>query len=173
MMGTAHAVIGAAMGTLAALATGQQDQMIILACAGAGAALIPDIDHARAPLRQRMGWAGNLALFWLKHRGPTHTLLAWALFTLAARFLVGDVGMVAAVSLGYLSHLVADMLTPMGLCVLWPVVSQPLWLLPRPLRLPTNGVMERLLTFGLMAGLMWVHAPYVAYLSDFLRGLLK
>lgn len=166
MMGTAHAVIGAAMGTLAALATGQQDQMIILACAGAGAALIPDIDHARAPLRQRMGWAGNLALFWLKHRGPTHTLLAWALFTLAARFLVGDVGMVAAVSLGYLSHLVADMLTPMGLCVLWPVVSQPLWL-------PTNGVMERLLTFGLMAGLMWVHAPYVAYLSDFLRGLLK
>lgn len=87
--------------------------------------LLPDIDHPQSLLGQRLRWISLPISRIFGHRGFTHSLLAiiTGLSLLhwqpAARFwLPTDIlqGMV----LGYLSHIVADMLTPAGVPLLWP-----------------------------------------------------
>lgn len=87
--------------------------------------LVPDIDHPKSFLGQRLKWISYPIARLCGHRGFTHSLLA----VLAGLMLLqlniptdwlfpADVlqGMV----LGYLSHIVADMLTPAGVPLLWP-----------------------------------------------------
>ena len=87
--------------------------------------LLPDIDHPSSVLGQRFRWISKPIARMFGHRGFTHSLIAigaglWLLWVKlpAAMWLPADVmqGMV----LGYLSHIVADMLTPAGVPLLWP-----------------------------------------------------
>lgn len=79
--------------------------------------LLPDIDHPKSFLGQRLKWVSKPIARAFGHRGFTHSLLA--VFALLATFYlkVPDTWIIPAdalqgMVLGYLSHIVADMLTP-------------------------------------------------------------
>jgi inner membrane protein len=87
--------------------------------------LLPDIDHPKSFLGQRLSWISKPVARAFGHRGFTHSLLAvfgaLTLFYLK----VPDSWIVPAdalqgLVLGYLSHILADMLTPAGVPLLWP-----------------------------------------------------
>ncbi|CNE98174.1 metal-dependent hydrolase [Yersinia nurmii] len=87
--------------------------------------LLPDIDHPRSVLGQRLKWISAPIARIFGHRGFTHSLLAIlggiALFQLEiprSWFIPPDV--MHAMIVGYFSHLLADMLTPAGVPLLWP-----------------------------------------------------
>ncbi|WP_027091608.1 metal-dependent hydrolase [Cohnella thermotolerans] len=64
---------------------------------------------------------------WLNHRGLTHTVwaaLAWAFIAAAFERQLHVEGLGAAATAGYLSHLVADTLTPGGVKWLYPIVKK-------------------------------------------------
>ncbi|MGE5478674.1 MAG: metal-dependent hydrolase [Bacteroidales bacterium] len=119
MMAGSHMVMGAALWAVAAkLGGGNPAEPQALGAAVLGA-LLPDIDHPQS-------WAGRklriisvpLALV-VGHRGITHSALAVA-GCLAAMVLLGTGWMAAPIAIGYLSHLLADSLTPSGVPFLWP-----------------------------------------------------
>ncbi|MEH2921156.1 metal-dependent hydrolase [Samsonia erythrinae] len=88
-------------------------------------ALLPDIDHPKSALGQRLKWLSTPIARLFGHRGFTHSLLAIAagIFFIQTRLppdwlLPTDVYHAMIVS--YLSHILADMLTPAGVPLLWP-----------------------------------------------------
>ncbi|RUT28121.1 metal-dependent hydrolase [Paenibacillus zeisoli] len=86
-----------------------------------------------AALMWQMYWLGGLGLFiaiapWLKHRGMTHTAWAVILWGLMGRGLENQLqlpGIMTVATLGYLSHLIADTLTPAGVKWLYPIYKKP------------------------------------------------
>ncbi|MBI5671286.1 MAG: metal-dependent hydrolase [Chloroflexi bacterium] len=139
MEGKTHAMIGVAVGLAVAYAHhAPVDKTIVLAAIGGLAGLLPDIDHPQSTIRRGAGVAGNVAFFWLRHRGLTHTLLALVLLGAAsAYFMPGSLAM--ATSVGYVSHLIADMMTRAGLPILWPLSAKSIHLPPG---LRTGGWLE-------------------------------
>lgn len=102
--------------------------------------LLPDIDHPRSFLGQRLKWVALPIARVFGHRGFTHSLLAIiagiVLFTLKldpGMFIPLDAfhGMI----IGYLSHIIADMLTPAGVPLLWPCR----WRFRLPILYPQKG----------------------------------
>jgi inner membrane protein len=87
--------------------------------------LLPDIDHPRSFLGQRLKWLSLPIARVFGHRGFTHSLLAIAagilLFTFKfASDMLIPLDAFHGMIIGYLSHIVADMLTPAGVPLLWP-----------------------------------------------------
>jgi inner membrane protein len=152
MMAPTHLVFGACAG-LAAAAALNAPYPLALAGVGALAALLPDIDHPQGTLRQRLGIVGHVGLFWLGHRGLTHTALALALVSVLA-WAAAPGPLAMAIAAGYGSHLIADMLTRQGLPVLWPLSSRSLHLVPGPLRIRTGSFGETLM-FALLLVALW------------------
>lgn len=109
-----------------------------------------------------------------KHRRETHTLLAvlvlsivvylmhYALSGMLALYTSIPLWMAAPVLAGYMSHLLADMLTAHGLTPLYPLVSWRMWLLPKRLRISTSTWGDTLLC--------WLACGFtlLLLLSDFL-----
>lgn len=89
--------------------------------------LLPDIDHPQSTLGRRIPFISIPIAKVFGHRGITHSLLA--VIGVAALLMfygvpligMGAAGILAPVCIGYLSHLVGDMLTPSGVPLLWPV----------------------------------------------------
>lgn len=80
--------------------------------------LLPDIDHPKSFLGQRLKWISKPIARAFGHRGFTHSLLA--VFALLATFYLKvpeswfiPADALQGMVLGYLSHILADMLTPM------------------------------------------------------------
>lgn len=123
-MGHTHATLGAVSGLLVAtIVHAPAPEGVALAIIGAVVALLPDIDHPGGTLRGRLGIVGNLAFFWLSHRGLTHTL-----FALGATVVLGLMShwpepVLFTVALAYGSHLLADIITRGGLPLLWPLTD--------------------------------------------------
>ncbi|KGA34197.1 metal-dependent hydrolase [Pectobacterium brasiliense] len=88
-------------------------------------ALLPDIDHPKSVLGQRLKWLSSPIARLFGHRGFTHSFLAIAagIFFIQTR-LPPDwpipTDAYHAMIVGYLSHILADMLTPSGVPLLWP-----------------------------------------------------
>lgn len=86
--------------------------------------LLPDIDHPQSVLGQRLRWLSLPIARMFGHRGFTHSLLAIIgvilLFTLQITPGVVPLDAFHGMIVGYLSHIVADMLTPAGVPLLWP-----------------------------------------------------
>lgn len=99
----------------------------------------------------------------LRHRGASHSLFAaliatggvfWALTILmATEFSVAGVSLApsrdavwlwsASFALGFLSHLLGDACTTAGIRPLLPFSEVRFWVLPRPLRSPSDGFVDR------------------------------
>ncbi|HGJ5856521.1 metal-dependent hydrolase [Arsenophonus nasoniae] len=89
--------------------------------------LLPDIDHPKSFLGQRLKWLSMPIAKVFGHRGITHSFLAivgCSIFLssdLLSRIIIPiPVDFVHAMVVGYISHVVADMLTPAGIPLLWP-----------------------------------------------------
>lgn len=150
MMGHTHALIGSCLALgIAVSSHADTGHTLLLVGIGAVAALMPDIDHPQAPIRRKLGCLGNLIFGRLKHRGLTHSLIA-IVAVAAASFqalppIIGEV-----VAIGYLSHILADMLTVSGLPVFWPYKTDSYHLLPKRLCMTTNTWPEHLVSLCLV-----------------------
>jgi inner membrane protein len=120
MMAKSHVVIGAATWLAAApLLHTPALHPVYLALAVAGS-LLPDIDHPASWVGRRTRPVSTVIAAVLGHRGVTHSAVAVVgLVALLVHLGTSHVAS-AALALGYLSHLAADMLTPKGLRLAWP-----------------------------------------------------
>jgi inner membrane protein len=121
MMAKSHVVIGLATWiALAPLLHFPPTDPVYLGLAVTGS-LLPDVDHPKSWIGRRMRPVSTAIAKMLGHRGATHSALA--VCGLVALLLHEGYrqGLVAALALGYLSHLAADMLTPRGLPLAWPL----------------------------------------------------
>ncbi|WBF43567.1 metal-dependent hydrolase [Serratia rubidaea] len=115
--------------------------------------LLPDIDHPKSVLGQRLSWIAKPIARAFGHRGFTHSLLAitggMMLFQLdVPRSWPIPTDALHAMIIGYFSHLLADMLTPSGVPLLWPCR----WRFRLPLLNSQQGnQLERVLCLALVA----------------------
>jgi len=94
----------------------------------AGGALLPDIDHPRSWVGRRIPLLSRPLARIFGHRGFTHSLLAVAAGVLALRTHGVLWDQACPLAVGYLSHLAADLVTPAGLRLAWPL--RPTYALP-------------------------------------------
>lgn len=89
-------------------------------------ALLPDIDHPSSILGRLLRIISLPISKLCGHRGFTHSLVAWLILLISCYQWLSskwDIphDLIQAFLLGYMSHLVADMLTPSGVPFLWPL----------------------------------------------------
>jgi len=143
MNGKQHALIGAALMLGTNYVFGFVPFTPAPLAIGAGIAVfgawLPDIDQNNSTIRQKtwtargqgplgvFGWIGGIVAAALGgHRAFTHTalacaLLAWSLLKFTPQ---NWRGYVIAFVVGYVSHLIADMLTEGGVPLFWPLSSR-------------------------------------------------
>ncbi|MEW5289529.1 metal-dependent hydrolase [Erwinia papayae] len=119
--------------------------------------LLPDIDHPKSFLGQRLKWISHPVARLFGHRGFTHSLLAVIAAVALLQLKIPSQGIIPAdafqgLVLGYLSHIAADMLTPAGVPLLWPCR----WRFRLPLLNSQKGnQLERALCLALVGYAMW------------------
>ena len=139
-------VVGAALWAVAAKLDGHSvidPQSLGLALMGS---LLPDIDHPQSWAGRKFRVISVPLSAMLGHRGITHSLLAILLGSMT----LGAMGLnhiSAPLIVGYLSHLLADGLTPSGVPLLWP--NRRRFSLP----LCKTGSAMEMLVVGLLAAL--------------------
>ncbi len=120
MMAGSHMALGVAAWLVAAPRLGlpaASPSCLGLALLGS---LLPDIDHPKSWLGRRVRPVSSGIAAVLGHRGVTHSALAAA--ACAWGLHGAPPGWAAApLAVGYLSHLAADLLTPRGLRLAWPL----------------------------------------------------
>jgi inner membrane protein len=144
MMARSHVVVGAASWIAAAPwlhLNPLEPASLGLAVAGS---LLPDVDHPQSWVGRRMRPLSTIVASALGHRGLTHSALA--VFGLVALLAHTGYrwGWISAFAVGYLSHLAADMLTPRGLRLAWPLQKTWAWPLCR-----TGSPMEPFIVLAL------------------------
>jgi inner membrane protein len=123
--------------------------------------LLPDVDHPKSWVGQRTRPISTAIASVLGHRGVTHSAIAvlgLSLLLLHAGYRWGGV---SALAVGYLSHLGADMLTPQGLRLAWPLGG--IWAFPL---CRTGSPAEPTVVLAVVAGLAWWifgHGSIAAY----------
>lgn len=150
MMAKSHVVVGAAAWIAAAplLHLAPLDLPDLgLAIAGA---LLPDIDHPQSWIGRRARPVSTVLARVLGHRGVTHSLVAVVGLVALLLWAGQRRGAVSALAIGYLSHLAADMLTPRGLRLAWPLRQT--WGVPV---CRTGSPAEAMIVLGLVCGLVW------------------
>ncbi|HWL81864.1 MAG TPA: metal-dependent hydrolase [Roseomonas sp.] len=121
MMAGSHIALGAAAWFAAAPRLGLpalDPAMLGLAVFGA---LLPDVDHPKSWVGKLLRPVSTVLATVLGHRGVTHSLVA--VVGCAALLVRQNVplAITAPLVVGYLSHLAADLLTPGGLRLAWPL----------------------------------------------------
>lgn len=157
-----HILAGVLSGLLVAqsVSTPTPPESLLIALCAAGGALLPDLDHPKAALRQKFGIVGHGLFFWLKHRGPTHSaLVAIAVILLGLR-LHPIYGLAAGA--GYASHILGDLMTHSGTLLFFPIWNGSVHILPPVLRFTTGGVMEKLIAAALLTACLFIlFQPYL------------
>ncbi|MCX8956159.1 metal-dependent hydrolase [Erwinia psidii] len=122
--------------------------------------LLPDIDHPKSFLGQRLTWISQPVARLFGHRGFTHSLLAVLGGIALLQLKLPSTLMIPpdafqSMVVGYLSHIAADMLTPAGVPLLWPCR----WRFRLPLLSSKQGnQLERVFCLALVGYAMWFPA---------------
>ncbi|MGB9848865.1 MAG: metal-dependent hydrolase [Moorellaceae bacterium] len=166
MTAKTHALGGLTAALLLAKAGCLGPYWVSLAAVGAVGGLLPDIDHPGSYVGRRVPLISDALEMAFGHRSATHSLLAVFLFYLAARlaasrFLAGEVAgpFTLALAVGYVSHLLLDMLNPQAVPLLWPWKVRVRF--PLPPIIPTGGLLE---TVAVRGGL-YVAVVYLGYVQ--------
>jgi len=150
MMARSHVVVGAGAWIAAApLMNLPPFNAVGLGLAVLGA-LAPDVDCPQSWVGRRTRPISTLLAAVLDHRGVTHSALA--MIGLVALALQAGVWRSAAWAfvVGYLSHLAADLLTPRGLRLAWPLRRT--WSVPL---CRTGSPAEPVIVLAFIAGIAW------------------
>ncbi len=128
MMAGSHLALGAAAWLVAAPHLGLP--AAAPACLGLAlvGSLLPDIDHPKSWAGKRLGPLSSGIAAVVGHRGMTHSAVALAACTWCLLHSGTPRWVVSPLAVGYLSHLAADLLTPGGLRLAWPLRRT--WALP-------------------------------------------
>lgn len=84
-----------------------------------GASLVADLDSRQSHVGRLFPFLSEPLEHWVGHRTATHSLLAQAIVGTAAYFFL-PFGFFLALVAGWVSHSVADMMTPSGVAWFWP-----------------------------------------------------
>jgi inner membrane protein len=150
MMARSHLVVGIATWIAAAplLHVAAFDPLYLgLAALGS---LLPDVDHPKSWVGRRTRPVSTALAATIGHRGITHSALAVIGLTLLLLHAGYRRGAVSALTVGYLSHLAADMLTPQGLRLAWPLRRT--WGIPL---CRTGSPAEGIIVVALLGCLCW------------------
>lgn len=112
--------------------------------------LLPDIDHPKSWLGRRTRPVSTTIAAAFGHRGITHSAIAIITMTLLLLHAGYRRDGVCALAVGYLSHLAADMLTPAGLRLAWPLRGT--WAIPV---CRTDSAMESVVVTAIAGGAVW------------------
>ncbi len=150
MMARSHVIVGLAAWIAAApvLHLSPADP-VYLGLAAAGS-LLPDIDHPQSWVGRRARPVSSVIAAVLGHRGITHSAVAVVVLIALLAHAGSRRGAVSALAIGYLSHLAADMLTPRGLRLAWPMRRT--WGLPV---CRTGSPAETIIVILLVCGIAW------------------
>ncbi|HSU73182.1 MAG TPA: metal-dependent hydrolase [Candidatus Binatia bacterium] len=143
MMGRTHLAIGILLGLLLLPFISVPSVFVFLLLISIGA-LLPDIDHEHSTMN-RICPVTRIVPTFFKHRGFFHSIFPPALL-LAIFWYFGENFVGLSLTLGYLSHLLSDSLTRMGVNLLYPVS---LWRMQGPFE--TGKLMETVLFFSVLA----------------------
>ena len=146
MMAGSHVAVGLVAWAWAAPRLGLPLSPPTLALAVAGA-LLPDIDHPHSWVGRRARLVSRSLAAVITHRGLTHSLVAVALCLVLVR---AHPAFGTPIAVGYLSHLAADLLTPRGLRLAWPLRRR--WGVPL---CRTGSPAEPLIVGGLLVWAGW------------------
>jgi inner membrane protein len=128
MLAGSHVALGAAAWLIAAPHFDQpplDPAGLALAVLGG---LLPDIDHPKSWVGRRVRPVSTIIAAVFGHRGVTHSLLAVVGCGMLVQHAALPQRVTAPLMIGYLSHLAADLLTPGGLRLAWPLRGT--WALP-------------------------------------------
>jgi inner membrane protein len=112
--------------------------------------LLPDVDHPKSWVGRRTRPISTAIASTFSHRGITHSAIAVIGLTILLLHAGYRRGGVSALVIGYLSHLAADMLTPRGLRLAWPLRRT--WGLPL---CRTDSAMEPVIVTAMAGGIVW------------------
>jgi inner membrane protein len=121
MMAGSHVAVGVATWAWAAPHLGLPALDPIALALTIGGALLPDIDHPQSWVGRRVRVISHPLAASIGHRGFTHSILAVITCGLLLRWRGLGRAVVDPLVVGYLSHLAADLLTPSGLRLAWPL----------------------------------------------------
>lgn len=165
MRGHTHIAGGLALATLSLTMLEHQtnigftkENMIILSVYGSAAvlgSLLPDIDIKGSKISNKNKIASFIIRTFFGHRGFTHSMLCYALLSMGVFFLSGMIPggyggyITKGFMIGYLSHLILDMLNPMGVPLLFPNKK-----MVSIAGIKTGGFLENFVFLGLCAGVL-------------------
>ena len=178
MLGKTHAAAGfvAAAAVLYLMHAPASDLTLGIG-GGVVAALLPDIDEPHSLFNHYAKVIGPAIGSVLKHRTITHTLVVAAAVTVGLHLLFPHlpIDVVAAIGGGYVSHLVADSITPEGVMWFWPLSSRRLsftgWLPGGLWRVFTTGGGLELMVFRplfLLGGMYLTGAVFWPWIHHFI-----
>jgi len=151
-------------------------------------ALAPDIDQTTSSVWEKVRFgrilSGVISPLFGKHRFVSHSLIGIIIFAFASKFLLGIIGSVLLVDMnivwiafmiGFLSHLITDMLTRDGIPLLFPIPIR--FGIPpiKALRIKTNGMVEKTIIFpGLILLNMYIfYMNYEKFLEFFREFIVR
>jgi inner membrane protein len=105
--------------------------------------ILPDIDDGNSKIKKASGVLGSIVSFMFKHRGIFHSLVMVVVLFIVISFWNSYYAI--GLTIGYLSHLISDALTPMGIKFLYPFSS---FKLRGPIKV--GGIGEWVVLFGLV-----------------------
>ena len=140
MMFKTHIVFGFLMGLLFLDVFNVSNKILFMTVAVIAAA-IPDIDHPDSAVGKKVKIIG----FLFKHRGFFHSILAAGIFSLGINYIFRNYAITIAFVIGYVSHILIDMLTHAGVMPLHPLSNFKIKGFMK-----SNGIIEWLIFLGLV-----------------------
>lgn len=142
----------------------EADPQLYLLSASAVGALIPDIDEPQSYAGRKIKGVSKLIKSVFGHRGITHSFLGMGIISLLIYFLLDHYNLSLKIltmfNLGYLSHLLTDLITKAGVPLLYPYKKK----IKIPL-IRTGGKREFVFRTMVYAGLVFIVLKYFKLLK--------